>query len=299
MCGFARHIITHASLTERDLVKLGSAVGGVPLIRIGELIGLPGSKFGLLIGGSSPLALNSSINCRANGDNGGVRSVPDFGGVDAHRHLSFKSTLDRVASISLNSGSFLIICHLPVQINKYTPSSIARASVSRGASKTKNQSPIQGCRVVSIDRSRRVWDRDPRRKMHNFAPKPYRSTPRMSASFSTSVHARYPFRLFFLFCIRTHPSRARQSVSRRRGIHFTVQNFRGKLGEFCTRLGNARIIHSCSYRGRTNVLGLDTVAMLTNASRPLSIRSFAAFFAIVRRVCSQSINACVHAQHNL
>lgn len=150
-----------------------------------------------------------------------------------------------------------------------------------------------------------VWDRDRRtRKIAQFrnahAPKPYRSTPRMSASFSTSVHARYPFRLFFLFCIRTHPSRARQSVRRRRrrGIHFTVQNFRGKSGEFCTR--RERIIRF-SYRGRTNVVGLDTVAMLTNSSRPLSIRSFAVFFAIVSFrscvpfcCCSQCVNQCVH-----
>ena len=123
----------------------------------------------------------------------------------------------------------------------------------------------------------------------------------MSASFSTSVHARYPFRLFFLFCIRTHPSRARQSVRRRRrGIHFTVQNFRGKSGEFCTR--RERIIRF-SYRGRTNVVGLDTVAMLTNSSRPLSIRSFAVFFAIVSFrscvpfcCCSQCVNQSVHNQ---
>ena len=147
MRGFARHIITHASLTERDLVKLGSAIGGVPLIRIGELIGLPGAKFGLLIGGSSPLALNSSINCRANGDNGGVRSVPDFGGVDAHRHLSFKSTLDRVASASRNCGSFLIICHLPVRMK--TPRSSDRVRIRQSMwFKTKTKALPRGvCRV--------------------------------------------------------------------------------------------------------------------------------------------------------
>jgi hypothetical protein len=220
VCGFARHIITHASLTERDLVKLGSAIGGVPLIRIGELIGLPGAKFGLLIGGSSPLALNSSINCRANGDNGGVRSVPDFGGVDAHRHLSFKSTLDRVASTSRNCGSFLIICHLPVHTNKYTHTTRRRRRQSRWFKNKKTKALSRGVRVDRGVGPRPTRDEKIAQFRNAHAPKPYRSTPRMSASFSTSVHARYPFRLFFLFCIRTHPSRARQSVRRRRGIHF-------------------------------------------------------------------------------
>jgi hypothetical protein len=154
-------------LTERDLVKLGSAVGGVPLIRIGELIGLPGAKFGLVIGGSSPLALNSSINCRANGDNGGVRSVPDFGGVDAHRHLSFKSTLDRVASTSRNCGSFLIICHLPVHTNKYTHTTRRRRRrrrQSRWFEHKKTKAPIQGCKVGVGPRPTRD-----EKKLHNFA----------------------------------------------------------------------------------------------------------------------------------
>jgi hypothetical protein len=90
------YIITHAFLTERDLVEFGSVIGGVPLVRIGEPIGLPPKWLGLLTGGSSPFALNSSIICRASGDNGGERITPDFVGVDAHRHLSFKSTLVRV-----------------------------------------------------------------------------------------------------------------------------------------------------------------------------------------------------------
>lgn len=242
MRGFARHIITHASLTERDLVKLGSAIGGVPLIRIGELIGLPGAKFGLLIGGSSPLALNSSINCRANGDNGGVRSVPDFGGVDAHRHLSFKSTLDRVASTSRNCGSFLIICHLPVHTNKYIHTAHRRRR--RQSRWFKNKKTKALSRGVRVDRGV-----GPRRKIAQFrnahAPKPYRSTPRMSASFSTSVHARYPFRLFFLFCIRTHPSRARQSVRRPSWNSFQFISLYKILGENrgnFARVGNASFV---------------------------------------------------------
>lgn len=93
--------------------------------------------------------------------------------------------------------------HLPFACsNGYRDRVQRRASVAMVQTKPK---PYPG-----------VWDaRDTPKNCTictSHAPKPYRSTPRMSASFSTSVHARYPFRLFFLFC-RIHERVTRRNSS--------------------------------------------------------------------------------------
>jgi len=111
-------------------------------------------------------------------------------------------------------------------------------------------------------------------------PNPYRSTPRTSASFSTSVHVRYPFRLFFLFYRRIRKTvHAFVRVSRCDRVRSRTQN----VGEFQGIRFDAR----ARRLKRTNVVALDTVPMFTSSSRPLTMRSFAVFFAIPLVTCAR------------
>lgn len=133
----------------------------------------------------------------ANGDNGGVSPglcVLVFVGVVDARHLSFKSTFERVASTRPNSGSFKILAHDPTKS-------------SRAHRHRQSPSPAQSRAL------RRVSSRRLSRVSRVPVPVPYFPTPSASASFSSSVQNEFFLRVFFLLLCASHEARARRRQS--------------------------------------------------------------------------------------